>query len=177
MVGTRPFASHGPQAEVGVAVNEATAGRWGSVAEAAGELGVPERAVYRRIATQVLRARRDEQGGLLVCLDDEPGPGEPGGASVAARPERGVALTPERARALSEFATGLLDPLVNRLSEQEAVIRDQAEEIGRLRARQDLARETEDRLAPAFTRQLAELAAIREEIEQLASRRRWWPFG
>jgi hypothetical protein len=162
-----------------VAVNEATAGRWVSVAEAAGELGVPERAVYRRIATQALRARRDEQGALLVCLDD-PGPGptaEPSSPRLALQGERGVGLTPERARALSEFATGLLDPLVGRLSEQEAIIRDQAEEIGRLRARQELARESEDRLAPAFTRQLAELAAIREEIEQLSRRRRWWPFG
>jgi hypothetical protein len=162
-----------------VAVNEATAGRWVSVVEAATELGLPERAIYRRIATQVLRARRDEHGGLLVCLDGDAGDQvvEPSNPPLSVQAERGLTLTPERARALSEFATGLLDPLVTRLSEQEAVIREQAEEIGRLRARQDLAQETDDRLAPAFTRQLAELAAIREEIERLANRRRWWPFG
>jgi hypothetical protein len=166
-----------------VAVNEAaTAGRWVSVAEAATELGLPERAIYRRIATQSLRARRDEQGALLVCLDDpaaEGGrrPADEGNGRLALQGERGTGLTTERARALSEFASGLLDPLVTRLSEQETIIREQAEEIGRLRARQDYARETEDRLAPAFTRQLAELAAIREEIERLGSRRRFWPFG
>src|SRR5919202_5070612 len=110
-----------------------------SVAEAATELGVPERAIYRRIATQVLRARRDEQGALLVCLDEEGGGLDSSSPHPVAPPERGLALTPERARALSEFATGLLDPLVTRLSEKEAVIRDQSEEIGRLRARQDLA--------------------------------------
>ena len=167
-----------------MAVNEAaTAGRWVSVAEAATELGLPERAIYRRIATQSLRARRDAQGALLVCLDDssttDDGRRTPenGNGRLALQGERGTGLTTERARALSEFASGLLDPLVTRLSEQETVIREQAEEIGRLRARQDYAQETEDRLAPAFTRQLAELAAIREEIERLGSRRRFWPFG
>jgi hypothetical protein len=96
---------------------------------------------------------------------------------LAVQGDRGLSLTPDKARALTEFATGLVDPLMSRLSEQEAIIRQQAEELGRLRARDDVARETNERLAPAFTRQLAELAAIREEIEKLGGRRRWWPFG
>lgn len=166
-----------------MAVNETAAiGRWVSVAEAATALGLPERAIYRRIATQAMRARRDEQGALLVCLDDSSSPDarptmDLGSPRLPAQGERGGALTAERVRALGEFATGLLDPLVRRLTEQETTIRAQAEEIGRLRARQDQAQETEDRLAPAFTRQLAELAAIREEIERLGSRRRFWLFG
>lgn len=164
-----------------MAVNEAVAGRWVRVAEAVTALGLPERAIYRRIATQAMRARRDEQGALLVCLDDSwtdeaRRSVEHGSSRLPVAGERG-ALTAERVRALCEFATGLLDPLVTPLTEQEAIIREQAEQIGRLRARQDFVRETEDRLAPAFTRQLAELAAIREEIERLATRRPLWPFG
>ena len=161
----------------GVAVNEISASRWCSVAEAAAELGVPERAIYRRIATQALRARRDEQGALLVCLEDSLAEVTSGRLISAVTIERETSLTPERARALTEFASGLVEPLVSRLSQQESVIRDQAEELGRLRARFELAGETEDRLAPAFARQLAELAAIREEIEGIGSKRRWWPFG
>lgn len=164
-----------------MAVNETAAGRWVSVAEAATALGLPERAIYRRIATQAMRARRDEQGALMVCLDDSVDDArrapDPGGSRLLAAGDRTGALAAERVRALGEFASGLLDPLVSRLTEQETVIREQAEEIGRLRARQEVARETEDRLAPAFTRQLAELAAIREEIERLGARRRFWPFG
>ena len=166
-----------------MAVNEAIAGRWMSVAEAATELGLPERAIYRRIATQGLRARRDESGSLLVCLVEGaagPEPADPGQSPTLAvhnERDRGLGLTPDKARALTEFATGLVDPLIGRLAQQEAVIREQAEELGRLRARTDLARDTDDRLAPAFTRQLAELAAIREEIEKLSGRHRWWPFG
>jgi hypothetical protein len=158
-----------------VAVNEAVSGRWCTVAEAATEMSVPERTIYRRIATQTLRARRDESGALLVCLD--------GGAEVepaASRPSapdaREFGLTVDRARALTEFAGALMEPLVERLSQQELVIRTQAEELGRLRARAELASEVEERLAPGFARQLAELAAIREEIETLNTRKRWWPF-
>jgi hypothetical protein len=160
----------------GVAVNGAAATRWCSVAEAAQELGVPERAIYRRIATQSLRARRDEQGALLVCLDSGAAP-EPAVSRLSLLEDHDAGLTPDRARVLTEFASGLLEPLVSRLAQQEAIIREQAEELGRLRARAELTGETDERLAPAFARQLSELAAIREEIESLASRRRWWPFG
>lgn len=158
-----------------MAVEEAAPERWLSVAEAASELGLPERAIYRRIATQALRARRDERGALLVCVSDLDR-GLERDASVPLPDER-LPLTPERARALTQFASGLVEPLVSRLAQQEAIIREQAEELGRLRAKIELAEDTDERLAPAFARQLAELAAIREEIEQLARRRRWWPFG
>lgn len=151
--------------------------RWLSVGDAAAELGLPERAVYRQIATQALRARRDERGALQVCLDEAAGVAPEGLPALAVQEDHQTALTPERARALSELASGLLGPLVGRLAQQDAVIREQAEEIGRLRARHEQAGEAEDRLAPAFARQLAELAAIREEIEQLTNRPRWWPFG
>lgn len=171
-------ATYRPRRREPLAVNEATADRWISVAEAASELGLPERAIYRRIATQAMRARRDDSGGLLVCVDEGATADlEPPSARLAVQGDRGLSLTPDKARALTEFATGLVDPLMSRLSEQEAIIRQQAEELGRLRARDDVARETNERLAPAFTRQLAELAAIREEIEKLGGRRRWWPFG
>lgn len=158
-----------------MAVEEAATERWLSVAEAANELGLPERAIYRRIATQSLRARRDEHGALLVCVDDYGR--EENDAPRLTVPDERIALTPERARALTQFASGLVEPLVGRLAQQEAIIREQAEELGRLRAKIELAEETDERLAPAFARQLAELAAIREEIEQLSRRRRWWPFG
>jgi hypothetical protein len=147
------------------------------VGEAAAELGLPERAVYRQIAAQALRARRDERGALQVCLDETASALSDQTSILAAQEERQTALTPERARALSELASGLLGPLVERLAHQDTVIREQAEEIGRLRAHGEQVGEAADRLAPAFARQLAELAAIREEIEQLASRRRWWLFG
>jgi hypothetical protein len=158
-----------------VAVDQTATGHWLSVAAAATELGLPERAVYRQIATRRLRARRDERGALLVCLDGET-PVVPGYASASPFAERETLLTPDRARALSEFATALMDPLISRLAEQEAIIRSQSEELGRLRSRDSLLEETEARLAPTLTRQLAELAAIREEIELLGTRRRWWPF-
>ena len=159
-----------------VAVNDVATGHWCSVAEAANQLGLPERAVYRKIATQMLRARRDERGALLVCLDDQ-APAGSDTVGLAPRQEHTAALTPDRARALTEFASGLMDPLVARLAQQEAVIREQAEELGRLRAQLELSSDTERRLAPAFARQMAELAAIREEIERLVDRPRWWPFG
>jgi len=159
-----------------VAVNEVATGRWFSVAEAATRLGVPQRAIYRGIATQALRARRDSHGVLLVCLDDQTRlASQTNGVVQEVTPNS--ALTPDRARALTEFASGLMGPLVSRLAQQEAIIREQAEELGRLRARMEGASETENRLAPAFARQIAELAAIREEIERLADRPRWWPFG
>ena len=154
-----------------MAVHEAAIGRWFSVAEAAAELGVPERSIYRRIATQALRARRGEEGGLQVYLE-EARPEPASSSSLKVPMERETVLTPERARALTEFANGLLSPLVARLAEQEAVIREQAAELGELRARGNV----EDRLAPVFARQMAELAAIREEIEHFGKRRRWWPF-
>lgn len=130
-----------------------------------------------------MRARRDEQGALLVCLDGvQPADGNANGGVVTRTrvgllDERDSALTPERARALTEFATGLLDPMVGRLAQQEEVIREQAEEIGRLQARLEIqVNDPTEKLAPAFARQMAELAAIREEIERLSSKRRWWPF-
>lgn len=161
-----------------MAVDQTAVESWCSVAEAATRLGLPERAIYRQVATQVLRARRDESGALLVCLDDEfEQPEAPATDRLAVKRQAETALTPERARALTEFASGLLNPLVSRLAQQEEVIREQAEEIGRLRSQIEIASESDDHLAPAFARQMAELALIREEIERLSVRPRWWPFG
>ena len=163
----------------GVALNEPPAGsRWCSVGEAAAALGLPERAIYRQIATHGLRARRDAQGSLQVCLEAQAAPvpiGAPPPAPTKTSTDTG--LIPERARALTSFATGLVEPLVSRLSQQDEVIREQAEELGRLRAKLELLGEGGDHLAPHFARQLAELAAIREEIEGINRKRRWWPFG
>jgi hypothetical protein len=163
----------------GVALNEPVAGgRWCSVGEAATALGMPERAIYRQIATHGLRARRDAQGALQVCLDGESTAAPPGAfPTIPTSPPRETGLSPERARALTEFATGLVEPLVGRLGQQDQVIREQAEELGRLRAKLELLGEGGEHLAPHFARQLAELAAIREEIEGISRKRRWWPFG
>jgi hypothetical protein len=158
-----------------LAVNGTATGRWCSIAAAAAELGLPERVIYRRIATQTLQARRDRRGALLVYLDEQDRT-ETGGVSTPSLDQREMLLAPDHSRALTEFATGLMNPLVSRLAEQESVIRAQAEELGRLRARADAQVETEDRLAPTLDRQMAELAAIREEIMRLGTRRRWWPF-
>jgi hypothetical protein len=158
---------------MGSSNNDVGNGRWLSVAQAATELGLSERLIYRQIATQTVRARRDEEGALQVLLEDglphdkiSPGLTLPLGEDEA--------LTPSRARALTDFATGLMQPLVSRLAQQEKVIREQAEELGRLRARTEL--EADSRVGPALEHQLSELAAIREEVEHLGSRRRWWPF-
>ena len=158
-----------------MAVNGTATGRWFSIAAAATELGLQERAIFRQIATQKLQARRDRRGALLVYLEEHD-QNEAGCVSTPSLDQREIVLAPDCSRALTEFATGLMDPLVSRLAEQESVIRAQAEELGRLRARSDAQQESEDRLAPALTRQMAELAAIREEIMRLGTRRRWWPF-
>jgi hypothetical protein len=50
-------------------VNDSVDGRRCNLAEAAGQLGLPERAIYRQIATEALRARRGQFGSLLVCFD------------------------------------------------------------------------------------------------------------
>jgi hypothetical protein len=156
-------------------LNDAGSSRWLSIAEAAGELGLSEPAIYRYIATHTLQARRDQEGTLRVLFEDGMELPEP----VRARPTHDeldeTALTPSRARALTEFATGLMEPLVTRLAQQEAVIREQAEELGRLRGQAELSK-AEERRAPDLARQLDELATIRQEVERLSRRRRWWPF-
>jgi hypothetical protein len=158
-----------------MALNDADASRWLSVAEAANELGLSEPAIYRHIATHTLQAQRDDEGMLRVLLEDGLELSEP----IRGRPTHDqdeTTLTPNRARALTDFATGLMEPLVSRLAQQEAVIREQAEELGRLRTRAELAKEQEG-LAPDLARQVVELATIRQEVERLGKQRRWWPFN
>jgi hypothetical protein len=149
-------------------------GRWLSVAQAATELGLSERLIYHQIATQTFRARRDEEGALQILLEAGQ-PHDETSTGLTLPLEEEEALTPSRARALTDFATGLMQPLVSRLAQQEKIIREQAEELGRLRARTEL--EADGRVGPALEHQLTELAAIREEIEHLGRRRRWWPFS
>jgi hypothetical protein len=158
-----------------MALNEADASRWLSIAEAANELGLSEPAIYRHIATHTLQAQRDDEGMLRVLLEDgtelsEPARGRPN------QDQDETALTPNRARALTDFATGLMEPLVSRLAQQEAVIREQAEELGRLRTRAELAKE-QQRPAPDLADQMAELTTIRQEVERLGKHRHWWPFS
>lgn len=162
----------GPASEAAAAP---VAQRWVSVSQAAMELGVPERVVYRRVATQALRARRAEDGSLLICPD---GPVGPETAVDPVPRDTGVAaVVAEPTRALVELAQSLVTPLVGRLAEQEETIRLQAEELGRLRAQVEAANAARARLAPLLDTQARELTTLRTQVERLvAARRRWWPF-
>jgi hypothetical protein len=92
----------------------------------------------------------------------------------------------ERAEAMAAYTRSLLEPLVNRLAEQEVIIRDQAETIGSLR----------ERLAVAEAPKAPEPAPVPEPLMpaldgELTSRcesvfptggaapwwRRWWGWG
>ena len=58
-------------------------------------------------------------------------------------PREVPALAPDiqRAEAMASYSRSLLEPLVARLAEQEQIIREQAEDLGRLRAELEHARE------------------------------------
>ncbi len=58
-------------------------------------------------------------------------------------PREVPALAPDlqRAEAMARYSRALLEPLVARLAEQEQIIREQAEDLGRLRAELEHARE------------------------------------
>ncbi|MCC7105555.1 MAG: hypothetical protein IT307_10465 [Chloroflexi bacterium] len=146
---------------------------WLTVSQAALELGVPERVIYRRVATQTMRATRAPDGALLVAPDAS-APGQAGLELEAVDPN---SIAQDRTRSLAEMAGSIVEPLVNRLAQQEETIRQQAEELGKLRAQVEVASAARARLAPLLETQSRELAALRSEVERLSTpRRSWWPF-
>jgi hypothetical protein len=109
-------------------------------------LGISLNTLRRRIRAGQVRAERVErpQGHVWrVYVDDrqpaghradQEAPGtvqQPPGDGVG----RNLPTDVLRAEAMATYTRSLLEPLVARLAEQEAIIRDQAEELGRLRER------------------------------------------
>ena len=119
--------------------------------EAAGILGVSLNTLRRRIEAGQVRAERVErpQGHVWrVHLDGVQDADRPAGQNAAGTLPQDAPSTLQqtpaelmRAEAMAAYTRSILEPLVARLAEQEAVIRDQAEQVGSLRARLDQARE------------------------------------
>lgn len=104
--------------------------------EAAAALGISLNTLRRRIEAGQVRAERAErpQGHVWrVYLDG----GQHAGQEAAQEAPSTMQQPPGdvlRAEAMATYTRSLLEPLVERLAEQERIIRDQAEALGGLRA-------------------------------------------
>jgi excisionase family DNA binding protein len=110
--------------------------------EAAAALGVSLNTLRRRIRSGEIRAervRRPQGHVWRVYL-----PGEQPAGQHSSQNSAGTLQQPpadiQRAEAMASYSRSLLEPLVARLADQEQIIREQAEEIGRLRSELDHAR-------------------------------------
>ena len=117
--------------------------------EAADVLGVSLNTLRRRIAAGQVRADRIQrpQGHVWQVYLDGAAPCRDGSGGTVQRDGAGTVQQPPadlmRAEAMATYTRSLLEPLVARLAEQEQIIREQAEQIGSLRAQLAAA---EDRL-------------------------------
>ena len=86
--------------------------------------------------------------------------GTPREVPLIGTPREVPALAPDiqRAEAMASYSRSLLEPLVARLAEQEQIIREQAEDLGRLRAELEHAR-----VAPTARHQTATAANLTAE--------------
>lgn len=113
--------------------------------EGAAALGISLNTLRRRIATGQVRAERAgrPQGFVWQVHLDGAAPSQDGANETVQRDRPGTVHQPAtalaQAEAMATYTRSILEPLVARLAEQEVIIRDQAEAIGRL----------EERLAPA----------------------------
>jgi excisionase family DNA binding protein len=113
--------------------------------EAAAVLGISLNTLRRRIAAGQVRAERARrpQGHVwrvYLGTDERSEQHAEQHAEQEAEQDAGSTLQEPptdvlRAEAMATYTRSLLEPLVNRLAEQERTIRDQAEELGRLRER------------------------------------------
>ncbi len=115
--------------------------------EAAAVLGVSLNTLRRKIRSGEVAAERVRrpQGYVwrVELPEDQPAGQQSAGTLPLEAPGTLQQQAPDlqRAEAMASYSRALLEPLVARLAEQEQIIREQAEDLGRLRAELEHARE------------------------------------
>jgi excisionase family DNA binding protein len=144
-----------------------------SVDEAARELGVSANTVRRWVRAGTLESERvpRPQGYTVRVHLPEQVP-----ISATSREVPGLAPTQDRAGAMAAYNERLLAPLVDELAATRRQLVDQAEEIGRLRAELQTAREQLALIPPAEPPEMAPSATPDLEATPGAAGRAWWRF-
>lgn len=123
--------------------DSAESGAWLPLRPALAHLGIAERTLYRRIDRGELRTQKDGPRLLVWCAGAEP-------IEADATPDRQIVAHAPADVALAlyqrveELAAARQVPLLARIDEKDATIREQAEEIGRLRERLEAAERVAD---------------------------------